>query len=312
MRCMNGIDALALDGHALRLFLAVLEEGSVTAAASRLGLSQSAASHGLIRLRALLGDPLFVKSGRGITATPQARALAGPAQALLDGLQALARPQSFAPATARLSLTIAANDFQRDLLLPRFHARIAAQVADLSLKVVPSGAPGAALLRERGCDLVITPIPPAGTDILRRRLLSDRFACFYDPECRAAPRTAEDYLAARHITVVHPEGEALEFDKRLEAEGIHRDIALRLPDFTGIAAFLRGSAMLATLPGLLRHAALSGFAGVPVPLPLADGRLDALPLHMAWHRRDQQDARHAWLRAQLLQVAAETPRGSAA
>ncbi|MCQ4159635.1 LysR family transcriptional regulator [Roseomonas sp. GC11] len=309
---MNQIDALALDGHALRLFLAVLEEGSVTGAAARLGLSQSAASHGLIRLRALLGDPLFVKSGRGIVATPQARALAGPAQALLDGLQALTRPQHFAPETARLSITIAANDFQRDLLLPRFYARVAAAVAALTLKVVPSGAPSAALLRERGCDLIITPIPPSGTDILRRRLLLDRYACFYDPARRAAPRDAAEYLAARHITVVHPEGEALEFDKRLEAEGLARDIALRVPSFTGVAAFLRGGAMLATLPGLLRHAALSGFASVPVPLRLGGEPVDELPLYLAWHRRDQRDPRHAWLRAQMLQVAAETPRGVAA
>jgi DNA-binding transcriptional LysR family regulator len=52
---MNEVDALALDGHALRLFLAVLEEGSVTVAAERLGLSQSAASHGLNRLREFVG-----------------------------------------------------------------------------------------------------------------------------------------------------------------------------------------------------------------------------------------------------------------
>ncbi|ONG50925.1 LysR family transcriptional regulator [Pseudoroseomonas deserti] len=310
---MNGIDALALDGHALRLFLAVLEEGSVTGAATRLGLSQSAASHGLIRLRGLLGDPLFVKSGRGITATPHARSLAAPAQALLDGLQGLARPADFLPERARLSLTIAANDFQRDLLLPAFFARLRATVASVSLLVVPSGAPSAALLRERGCDLIITPIPPAGTDILQKRLLTDRYACFYDPACRAAPRDAAEYLAARHITVLHPEGEPLEFDRRLEAEGITRDIALRVPGFTGIFAFLRGGEMLATLPGLLRHGGLAGLASVKLPPLLGNSEepLDQLPLYMAWHRRDQQDPRHAWLRAQLVQVAAEVTRARA-
>ncbi|MBI0433273.1 LysR family transcriptional regulator [Roseomonas sp. KE0001] len=300
---MSRIDAFSLDGHALRLFLAVLEEGSVTAA-GRLGLSQSAASHGLIRLRGLLGDPLFVKSGRGIVATPYARGLAGPAQALLDGLQGLVRMDVFTPASARIGFTIAANGFQRDLLLPGFFARVEAQVARLSLRVVPSGAPSAALLREQGCDLIITPFPPAGTDILQKRLLTDRYACFYDAAARRPPETAEAYLAARHITVLHPEGEALDFDRRLEAEGLQRDIAIRVPGFDGVAAFLRGSAMLATLPGLLRHGALRGLAHAPVPLPPARGRLGALPLYMAWHRRDQQDARHAWLRGELQATAA--------
>ena len=61
---MSEIDHLDLDGHALRLLLAVHEEGSITRAAMRLGVTQSAVSHGLERLRQILGDPLFVKIGR--------------------------------------------------------------------------------------------------------------------------------------------------------------------------------------------------------------------------------------------------------
>jgi DNA-binding transcriptional LysR family regulator len=306
MQCMKGIDALALDGHALRLFLAVLDTGSVTQAAERLGLSQSAASHGLNRLRATLGDPLFVKSGRGITATAHARALAAPVQALLAGMQNLGRHRPFDPATATLSFTIAANDFQRDLLLPAFFARVQGQVARFSLRVIPSGAPAAALLREQGCELLVTPLPPSGTDILQKRLLTDRYACFYDPACRTAPRGRDDYLAARHVTVLHPEGEKLDFDRRLEALGVTRDIALEVPDFTAIAGFLRGSAMLATLPAMLRHSALRGLASAALPLRPAGrggGQLGLLPLYMVWHRRHQQEARHAWLRAQLAAAA---------
>jgi molybdenum-dependent DNA-binding transcriptional regulator ModE len=81
---MKKIDHLALDGHALALFLAVLEEGSVTSAATRLGLTQSAVSHGLNKLRRIVGDPLFAKSGRGIVATAHAQALAAKARALID------------------------------------------------------------------------------------------------------------------------------------------------------------------------------------------------------------------------------------
>src|SRR5205814_5676528 len=90
MHYMNKIDHLALDGHALELFLAVLEEGSVTAAATRLGLTQSAVSHALNKLRRIVGDPLFAKSGRGIVATAHALTLAAKARALIDEMRSFA------------------------------------------------------------------------------------------------------------------------------------------------------------------------------------------------------------------------------
>ena len=102
---MKEIDHLALDGHALALFLAVLEEGSVTAAATRLGVTQSAVSHGLKKLRRIVGDPLFAKSGRGIVATAQAQALATKARALIDEMRSFAGGMTFDPATAQVSLT---------------------------------------------------------------------------------------------------------------------------------------------------------------------------------------------------------------
>ena len=75
------------------------------------------------------------------------------------------------PASAQSSLTIAANDFQRDLLLPRFFDHVAAQVKSLNLRVIPSQSPSPAMLRENRCDLLITPLPPSGVDIVQKRLL---------------------------------------------------------------------------------------------------------------------------------------------
>ena len=122
---MRNFDHLDLDGHALRLFLAVLEEGSVTAAAERLAVTQSAVSHALQRLREIVRDPLFVKSGRGIVPTSHALALAEDARRLLDTMKAFTRGAKFDPRSRDISLTIAANDMQRDLLLPRLLAKLA-------------------------------------------------------------------------------------------------------------------------------------------------------------------------------------------
>src|SRR3954447_1991856 len=234
MNCMKKIAHLALDGHALELFLAVLEEGSVTAAATRLGLTQSAVSHGLNKLRRIAGDPLFAKSGRGIVATAHAQALAAKARALIDEMRSFAGGVTFEPARAQLSLTIAANDFQRDLLLPRFFDHVAGQVRSLNLRMIPSQSPSPGILRENRCDLMITPLPPSGIDIVQKRLLSDHYVCYYDAKARAAPAGRNAYLAARHVTVVCTDNERLDFDRRLAANGFQRDIAISVPSFSGV------------------------------------------------------------------------------
>lgn len=300
MSGMSDFDHLDLDGHSLRLFLAVLEEGSVTAAATRLGLTQSAVSHGLAKLRRIVPAPLFTRSGRGIVATAQAQALADHARGLLDGLRAFASGSHFDPAQARLDVTIAANDFQRDLILPGFFRQLCATTTRPSLRVIPSGAPGPEMLREGRCDLLVTPIPPVAADIVQKRLFEDRYVCYFDPACRDAPRGAENYLAARHVTVVYTDNERLDFDKRLAARGWVRDIAVSVPSFAGVPPFLKGTTFLASMPSRLDTNLMRGFAQVSIPLE-ADGSrgLAALPMYMAWHQRFQADPAHIWLRDEL-------------
>ncbi len=291
---------LDIDGRMLRTFLAVLETGSVTAAADRLGVTQSAVSHALERLREVLGDPLFVKSGRGIAATTRARELAGPVRQLLDDLEQLGRRPRFTPRDTELVLTVAANDFQRDLLLPALERRLTARLKSLRLIVIPSRAPTAQMLREGRCDLIITPRPPEGSDILQRRLLTDHYVCFFDPGRRAAPATLADYLAARHVTVAYEDGRRLEFDEMLQARGLARAVGVAVPNFGGVGAFLSGTDMLASLPSLLRLGALGGFGVAPLPLSAPE-----VSMYAVWHRRRHDDPAHVWVRDQLEQVATE-------
>jgi DNA-binding transcriptional LysR family regulator len=300
---MNKIDYLGLDGHGLRLLLTVIETGSVTAAADRLGLTQSAVSHGLQRLRRILRDPLFVKAGRGIVATAHALALAERARVLLEGLQEVARGAAFVPAEAALSLTIAANDLQRDLLLPGLYRSLEAGLRQVSLRVLPSERPGPEILRERRCDLLITPYPPEGDDLMQKRLLKDRYVCYYDPKARRAPKDLEAYLDARHVTVVYADSERLQFDRQLDAAGLRRDVAVSVPSFSGVPAFLRGSRMLATLPSLLQRESMRDFTSVTLPLPAGLKRAAELPMYMVWHRRAHADPAGLWLRGLVEQTA---------
>lgn len=291
---MSNFDHLDLDGHLLRLLLAVLEAGSVTGAAQRLGVTQSAVSHLLDKLRAITGDPLFVKSGRGIAPTARAEALAAEARALLRQLQHFAHSGDFDPACWQATITIAANDFQRDLLLPALAARLRVQAPGLALRVLPSTIPRLEMLRNDDCQLVISPRPPDGADIVQKRLFEDQYRVFYDPAVRSAPQNKIEYLAAEHATVVYEPRRSLDLDQHLAAQGLQRRFTVMVPSFSALPAFLRGTSLLATVPGLLARQTYTGLASCPPPV-----HCPSLPMYAIWHTRYQQDAAHRWLRAQL-------------
>lgn len=301
---MNENHQLSLDGNLIRIFLTVLEEGSVTAAAGRLELTQSAVSHALKRLNRMVGSPLFVKRGRGIIATAHAATLEPKARALLQGLKSFSAPETFDPNSARWSLTIAANDLQRDLILPVLWRSLEAVAADVKLRVIPSEVPSVELLRAERCDLVLTPHPPAGGDAMQRQLFKDQYVCYYDAACRRAPKSAEDYFAAEHATVVHPNGVPLQFDRMLSRLGVQRRIVVEAPSFAGVSAFLRGTKLIATMPRLLNSHVMRGFHMTPLPLK-GEGvrRAQVLSMYLVWHRRAHLDPAHQWLRQRLVEAA---------
>jgi len=303
---MSNFDHYELDGRLLRLLVTVCDEGSVTRAAQHLGVTQSAVSHLLDKLRRIVGDPLFVKSGRSVVATARALELAETARGLLQQMQDFAAPAVFDPARLERTLTIAANDLQRDLFLPSLFVRLREQAPGLCLRVIPSNIPDPDMLRSERCQLVISPRPPDSADILQRRLLDDRYMIFFDSSQRDAPDSLADYLAAEHVTVVYDPQRKLDIDDHLATQGIQRRFAVSLPGFAGIRTFLAGSRYLATLPQRLGANQLAGFAQAETPFACP-----VMPMYAIWHQRHQHDPMMRWLLDHLYAVtealAAERP-----
>ena len=305
---MSHFDWLDLDARLLRLLVAVVDTGSITGAAQRLGVTQSAVSHLLDKLRGITGDALFTKSGRGIVATARALTLAERARELLADLERFAQSETFDPAHWQTTFTIAANDFQRDALLPALMQRLRQQAPGVSLRVIASDVPTPEMLRQQQCQLIISPRPPEGTDIVQKRLFADRYRVFYDPAVREAPRTRKAYLAAEHVTVLYAPQRPLDLDQHLQSKGIERRFRVMVPGFAGLPAFIRGTDLLTTVPGLMREHLMRGLqdAEVPVPCP-------TMPMYMIWHLRHHQDMAHRWLRRQIEDIALPLqPRQSAA
>lgn len=294
---MSKFDHFDIDGRLLRLLVAVYEESSITRAALRLGVTQSAVSHLLDKLRGIVGDPLFVKSGRTVVATARAAELVEQARGLLDQLRDFGVPSDFDPAQLKMTLTIAANDLQRDWLLPAFFVRLREQAPGVRLRIVPSNIPNVEMLRTDHCQLVISPRPPDAGDIMQQRLFEDRYVVYYDPECCAAPLDLEEYQAAEHVTVIYEPQRRLDIDEFLLRKGIRRRFAVSVTGFAGIGAFLSGSVYFATLPRRLSRRQLAGFAYVAPPF-----KCPPMPMYAVWHQRYQHDPMHRWVREMLLAV----------
>ncbi len=291
---MSKFDWLDLDAKLLKLLVTVVDTGSVTQAAHHLGVTQSAVSHLLDKLRAITGDPLFVKSGRGIAATAQAEALAVRARSLLGDLERFAHAETFVPSKWQTQLTIAANDFQRELLLPALMRNLREHAPLLTLRVIPSDIPSLEMLRQEHCQLAISPRPPESTDVLQKRLFVDRYRVFYDATLRKAPKSKADFLASDHATVMYSPQRALDLDQHWQAQGIHRKFLVSVPGFAALPSFLRGTRMLVTAPSMLGQSLMHEFGSADVPLACPN-----MPMYMIWHLRHQNDPAHQWLRQQV-------------
>ncbi len=294
---MKEINHLNLDGHLLRVLVVVYEEGSITRAASRLGVTQSAVSHMVGRLRKIVGDPLFVKSGRSVVATAQAASLVEQARSLLDQLRHFSSRADFDPGLLDFTLTIAAGDLQRDLLLPELFERLRRQAPRLRLRVIPSNIPSLDMLRQDRCLLAISPRLPEGADIMHRRLFDTRYAVFYDAQTRQPPTDLKAYLEAEHVTVVYEPYRALDIDDYLAEQGVLRQLVVSVAGFAAIAPFLRGTQRLATLPSHLAASQLAGFGQAPPPV-----NCPGMPMYAIWHQRYQHDPLMRWVLDALYEV----------
>lgn len=294
---MRNTDYLSLDGYTLRVFLIVLDELSVSKAAERLGVTQSAVSHTLNKLRVALGDPLFVRSGRGIRATEHALWLREPAREVLDGLKQLTDRRAFDATAGVLSFTIAANDFQRDLIFPDLLHAARDQGVDARLHFIPSGVPETALLRQAHCDMIVTPFPPADADTIQIPLFEDRMGCFYDADVRSAPNTWDEFRSSPYVEVRFADNASSllalsDIDPKQRPQP-----HISVPNFGALAAFIRGTDRVTAELSLMALGPLEGLAVAPLPF-------DSKPLvmYLVWHRRDHADPAHRWLREQIKAV----------
>ena len=297
---MSKYNVLDLDGRVLTTFLAILEHSSVTIAADNLGVTQSAVSHTLARLRKVLHDPLFVRSGHRLIPTETALSLKEPVQKALDLINGLTDQRPFDPKAENMRFFVAANDMQRDLVFPKLLLDAWDEGINLEFEFMPSGQPTVGLMRDARCDLALTPLPPDGPDIFQKSLFSGEMMCFYDAEMREPPRTWQEYRDADHLTVRFVGGgTSLRVLPEIETSQINPP-KVSVPNFNAIPPFIKGTRLVATEMRQMKIKTLSSLDMAPLPFETS-----RVTIYMIWHERSTNDPAHIWLRERISAIADE-------
>lgn len=279
----------ALDLNLLVVLDHVLAERSVVRAARRLHVTPSAISNALARLRAVLDDPLLVRSGRGVVPTPRAAAL-GPAIArALRELDQAVHGDAFQAATTDREVTLAAADVIQVVKLPAIVNALAAHMPRARLRVVSVDtlvASGGLAGTEVDClvgagetgpgihvrplhDEQIVLVARAGHPAAGRRLTKTRLASLRHVEVQVAPGRGNQGLAAAYA-----------------AARVPRDVAVVVPTFTAAAAIIAATDLVASLPASLVDVLGPRLALRALATPIPPVRTT---IKLLWHERTDQD-----------------------
>src|SRR6202049_1200516 len=140
----------AFDLNLLIVFDAVMQERNVTPAGDRIGLSQTAGSHAISRLRHMHKDELFIRPPEGMMPTPRAEQLAEPLRRALSDMQLALEPESFVPSEASRRFEVAVNNYAAVVLAPSILMTVIATAPGIRLDLRPSGLRDIPALLDRG------------------------------------------------------------------------------------------------------------------------------------------------------------------
>jgi DNA-binding transcriptional LysR family regulator len=303
---MNNVD---VDLNLLLALDVLLVEGSVTGAARRLGLSSSAMSRTLARLRVATGDPLLVRAGRGLVPTARAAELRDRVHELTRDAQAVLRPQitRVDVASLELTFTIRVSEAFLEFLSGPVVAAVTQAAPRICLRFAPKPNKDARPLREGLIDLEIGVLGTSAPEIRTQLLFHDRLigvARLGHPLLASAVVTPERYAACNHV-VASKEGDTIEpIDVALEKLGLKRTIRVIVPGYPDAMRIARQSDLVALVPQSCfdnsltsDHAVTSGLATFEVPVPTLEFKVSAM-----WHPRMDADPAHRWLRDTVMSV----------
>jgi DNA-binding transcriptional LysR family regulator len=285
---------------------ALLAEGGVAGAARQLGLSASAVSRTLARLRAATGDPLLVRAGRGLVPTPRAAELRERVRDLAQEARAVLRPAAgLELAALERTFTVRANEGFVETFAARLVAAVTAAAPGVRLRFAPKPDKDVRPLREGLVDLDVGVLGATGPEVRVQALFRDRFVAvvrdghpLLDGEV-----TPERYAACGHVVASRRGRTSGPVDEALMALGLARTVVAVVPGFPAALAVARASDLVALAPERHTEAACTGVRSFPLPV-----RTAPITVSQMWHPRLDADPAHRWLRGLVLAACREQGR----
>lgn len=275
---------------------------SVSQAAERLNLSQSAISMSLAKLRRHFHDPLFVRTSAGMEPTPHAMALIQVLEKAEHLLQsALEHHVVFDPKISDRMFCLHSTDIAQVTLLPKLMRRLKAVAPNVCIRLDRICTDTPKLLESGEVDVAVGFILPMGASFCQQRLFKERFVCVVrkDHPRIESTITVKQFEAEIHLAIATPGTGHGIVEKAIESKRIRRRVGLTVPSFLGIVSILANSDFIAIVPEQLgRHFASAGNIRT-LNLPF---EISSYQIMQHWHERYSKDPANRWLRTLVAEL----------
>ncbi len=307
------MDIRKMDLNLLLAFDALMQDGNLTRAGFRLGLSQPSMSHALSRLRAISGDPLFVRVPTGMEPTAFAKQIAGTVKDGLAMLQgALEGASVFDPATCDRTFQLLMSDIGELVYLPRLITRLNTVAPGVNLRVLQLPRESYHTAFTSGeADLALGFLPALKAGFYQQRLFVDSYVCLArtDHPRVGGSLTLKQFSEESHI-LIEPAGSRYSnislqsstttfIERYLANKGLSRRIALRVPHFMVVPEIVQQTDLLATVPSYV----MAFIPAMPrikmLRLPVETPRFE---IKQFWHQRSHNDVANKWLRGVIAEL----------
>ena len=303
---MNDIDLSRVDLNLLTAFEVLYQEKSVSRAAERLYLGQSAMSHTLNRLRKLFDDVLLERYGHKMRSTRKADELYRAVHSVLSVIRDTVLDQSaFDPATWNGTVRIGINDYCEFVYGQALFSRVRSVAPEVQVSFITVNRSNSIELLKAGkLDIAMGHWPAPIEDISQQELYIEKHVCLFDNKVLKVPLpiSFQDYIDTPHALVT-PDGQLSSgVDKTLADMGAGRTVALGCTRFMSLLTLLRGERLLSIVPETLSYMdqSTNPLTHCEPPLPVSD-----FSISLAWRASDSSHPVLCWLQALVAEVALE-------
>ena len=286
-----------IDLNLLTVFDAVMQEGNLTRAAKKIGMSQPAVSDAVSRLRHVLKDDLFIRTSHGVKPTARAQQYSGQVKRILDlVVLMLSETETFDIVTSERVFNLVLGDYGELVILPALMQYLDDMQAGIAVNVLsPHQRELEESLRSGAVDFALTSEPIVDEEVNSELVIRERLVSMVrrDHPAIKDKMTLEQYIASRHVVVDWPDDRGFIIDQRLRADGLQRNCHMRVHTLFDMPRVVASTDLVCTLPsGMAYHFATAHkLASFPIPLPDID-----VHAYINWHSSFAADPGIQWMK----------------